>query len=145
MLALSITAGVAALSLTACGGGSKPQGDQPTGSDANVPPIATAQPEPVGGPLPKVEPSQVRKLVGTWKNTAKIQVQDIFTFKSDGTGTWDVGGRNLWTGQLIPAGGSDFRLSWLGKDPKVGNYWAVTLNGDGKMVFQGNQQTYAKG
>lgn len=146
MLALVVVAGTAALALTACGGGGgKPRGDQPTGSDANLPPIATAAPEPSGGPLPKVQPSQVKRLVGTWKNTAKAAVEDSFTFKPDGSGSWDISGRALWTGQVIPVSAEEFRLSWLGKDPKVASYWAVRLTGDGKLVFQGNQQTYTKG
>lgn len=146
LLAVTVVAGAAALGMTGCGGGGRsPQGDQPTGSDANLPPIATAAPELSGAPLPKVDPAQVRRLVGTWTNTSKGTVQDSFTFKADGTGTWNVSGKALWTGQVIPVSRDEFRLSWLGKDPKVASYWEVKFGSDGKLVFQGNMQTYAKG
>jgi hypothetical protein len=96
-------------------------------------------------PLPKIQPAQVKVLVGTWTNDGKNSLKDYFVFKADGTGSWMMQGKPLWSGSVIPAGKSTFRLSWQGKDPNVSTFWAIKVGSDGKLVFQGNQQTYAKG
>ncbi|MDX6434719.1 MAG: hypothetical protein QOE54_7085 [Streptosporangiaceae bacterium] len=151
--ALTIAAAAATLTLSACGGAkdSAAKGDPSQGaaqgqsasdgSSSGGGPV----PKSVGGPLPKVAPQQVKGLVGTWTNTTKGSVGDAFEFKSDGTGSWKGRGRTLWTGQVIPAGKDQYRLSWQGKDPNTPSFWSVTLTQNGqKLLFQGNQQTYSK-
>jgi hypothetical protein len=130
----------AALLLAGCGGGSKPSASK-TGSS----PSGTFS-EPQMSPLPKVSPAQVKVLVGTWVNQAKNSLKDYFVFKADGTGQWIMQNKGpLWSGQVIPAGGQTFRLSWQGKDPNVSSFWAIKINSDGSLLFEGNQQKYVKG
>ncbi|MGI8336902.1 hypothetical protein ACRYCC_43765 [Actinomadura scrupuli] len=151
--ALMIAATAAALALSACGGGKDgaaqggPSQGETQGQSASdgSPATGGAAPKAVGGPLPKVVPQQVKGLVGTWTNTAKGSVGDAFEFKADGTGSWKGRGRILWTGQVIPAGKDQYRLSWQGKDPNTPSFWSVKLTDNGrKLLFQGNQQTYSK-
>lgn len=148
MLALTIVTGAAALVLTACGGSGHKSGTQGQSSDtapATYPPLPTAAPPASGKALPKVTADQVKDLVGTWKDTAKGPT-DTFVFKSDGSGTWAMAGKTLWSGSVIPLGGNVFRLSWEGRDPGTADYWQVQLSGGGKqLTFQGNNQTYTKG
>jgi hypothetical protein len=156
-LALATAAVAAALTLAACGGGGAKgggaaQGD-PSPSAAQSAPAASdgspstggPVPKPVGGPLPKVAVQQVRGLVGTWVNTTKGGVGDVFQFRSDGSGSWKGRGVVLWTGQVIPAGPGQYRLSWQGTDPNTPSFWSVKLTDNGrKLLFQGNQQTYSR-
>jgi hypothetical protein len=123
-------AAAAALVLAGCGGGEKTKDDAPA-----------AAPTTRLAPVPKVSPSQVKALVGTWVGPAK----DSFVFKADGSGTWSRGGRTLWSGQVIPEGGGKFRFSWQGGDPQSGSYWGIRLTeGGSKLVFAGTNQTYEK-
>ena len=129
----------AALLLAGCGGGSKSSANKtstPSGSFT----------EPRMSPLPKIAPNQVKVLVGTWVNESKNAVRDYFVFKADGTGQWIMQNKgSLWSGQVIPAGDRTFRLSWQGKDPNVSSFWAIKINTDGSLLFEGNQQKYVKG
>jgi hypothetical protein len=152
-IALTIAAGAAALTLAACGGakdsGTKTDPGQSAGPGGSVSDgsLSTDGPVPkaVGGPLPKIAARQVKGLVGTWINNAKGSVGDYFEFKADGTGSWQGKGTSLWTGQVIPSGKDQYRLSWQGKDPTTSTFWSVKLTENGqKLVFQGTQQTYTR-
>jgi hypothetical protein len=156
-IALAIAVAAAAFTLAACAG-AKDSGATSDPSQSTAPSAAQGGsasdgspstdgpvPKTVGGPLPKVAPQQVKGLVGTWTNNAKGSVGDAFEFRSDGTGSWKGRGRTLWTGQVIPAGKDQYRLSWQGKDPNTLSFWSVKLTENGqKLLFQGNQQTYTK-
>jgi len=132
---MTVIAAAAAL-LAGCGGGGKSGATGAPSSSVDTPGMS---------PLPKISPGQVKVLVGTWTNDAKNSLKDYFVFKPDGTGSWMMQGKPLWTGSVIPAGKNTFRLSWQGKDPNVSTFWAIKIDSGGKLLFQGNQQTYAKG
>ncbi|MEV4256672.1 hypothetical protein AB0J52_26205 [Spirillospora sp. NPDC049652] len=113
-----------------CGGG----GQDAKKSEGDAQPVKLA-------PLPKVDPAQVKGLVGRWDGTGK----DYFQFKADGSGVWKKEGQTLWSGLAIPDGRSKFRFSWQGGDPKGSNYWGATVSEDGKtMTFSGTGQTYTR-
>jgi hypothetical protein len=136
------------LAVAGCGGGK----DDPPAAGASTGAPSTAEPgfsvsatpvSPTGAPLPRVRGSQVRSLVGTW--VGKAPQRDYFVFKSDGSASWVARGDALWTGQVIPAGNDQFRLSWEGTDPQEASYWSVRLSDDGKsLTFGGTNQTYTK-
>ncbi|MCP2339060.1 hypothetical protein [Actinomadura rupiterrae] len=118
--------------LGGCGGGG---GDKAKSAGDNAP-VKLA-------PLPKVDPADVKALVGRWDGAGK----DYFQFKTDGSGVWRKDGQTLWSGLAIPdeKGKLRFRFSWQGGDPKSGNYWGATVSDDGgKMTFSGTGQTYTK-
>lgn len=126
----ALVAVLATAGLGGCGGG----GEGAKKSEGDAQPVKLA-------PLPKVNPADVKSLVGRWDGSGK----DYFQFKTDGTGVWKKEGQTLWSGLAIPDGKERFRFSWQGGDPKSSNYWGATLSGDGrKMTFSGTGQTYAR-
>ncbi|HEX2313126.1 MAG TPA: hypothetical protein VHJ17_05295 [Thermomonospora sp.] len=149
----AVLAAVAAavLALAGCGGGgghegkdagSTPGGSSGDGGGASAPDGPPA-PKGSGAPLPSVQPVQVRPLVGRWVGNGPAK--DYFVFRANGTASWMVQGRALWTGQVIPEGKGRYRFSWEGTDPRQASYWGVTLKPGGKSLeFGGNNQTYTK-
>jgi hypothetical protein len=137
-----------ALALTGCGGGDDGHKGGPSaggqGGGRNDAYSSDGSPAPKeGAPLPRVQPAQVKTLVGRWIGAGPAK--DYFVFKADGSGAWMARGRALWKGQVIPEGANKFRLSWEGKDPQQASYWGVTLESGGKkLIFGGTNQTYTK-
>ncbi|MFC5187768.1 hypothetical protein [Actinomadura harenae] len=126
----ALVAVLATAGLGGCGGG----GGDAKKSEGDAQPVKLA-------PLPKVNPADVRALVGRWDGAGK----DYFQFGADGNGVWKKEGQTLWSGLAIPDGTSRFRFSWQGGDPKGSNYWGATLSDDGKkMTFSGTGLTYAR-
>ncbi|MQY08466.1 hypothetical protein [Actinomadura macrotermitis] len=120
----------AALTLTACGGGEKKKED-----------AAPAGPPTTMAPMPKVQPAQVKALVGRWVGVNK----DYFEFQRDGAGVWMKDKQQLWKGQAIPDGTDKYRFSWEGGDPQAASYWGVKVTDNGaKLVFAGTNQSYTK-
>lgn len=144
---LMIPALLAALALAGCGGGGDGgEGGSAAGGRGGQEGAYSSDGSPApktGAPLPKVQPAQVRALVGRWVGTGAAK--DYFVFKADGTGAWMAQGRALWKGQVIPDGAGRFRFSWDGRDPQEASYWGVTLESGGrKLIFAGTNQTYTK-
>lgn len=148
-IALVLATGALAVSAAGCGGGGKasagsgakasgtPSGQGSSGIAVTDDPSLVAK----GRPIPAIKPQQVQGLVGKWVNSGPIG--DYFVFKADGTGTWITKGRALWSGKVIPAGKGAYRLSWKDQDTDT-SYWAIKLQQDGKLLFEGNQQTYTR-
>ncbi|WP_148232988.1 MULTISPECIES: hypothetical protein [Thermomonospora] len=140
------------IALAACGGGDGHGGGSPAAAGGHGAPGGQqaeggSSATETSAPLPKVQPSQVKALVGTWvsRGGPEGQPKDYFVFKADGTATWMARKQTLWSGQVIPEGNRKFRFSWNGGDPKDASYWGVTLNADGKsLIFNGTNQTYTK-
>ncbi|WP_235017974.1 hypothetical protein [Thermomonospora echinospora] len=139
-----------ALAVTGCGGGgdgdkngSAGAGQEGQGGQGGAYSSDGSPAPKEGAPLPKVQPVQVRPLVGRWVGAGPTK--DYFVFRADGSGAWMARGRALWKGQVIPDGANKFRFSWEGRDPQQASYWGVTLESGGrKLVFGGTNQTYTK-